>query len=103
MGHKFTQLTAAGDTDALNVSGNTDHTFQFVVAAINTSIDFNAKGSLDGTNYFDLSASDVQKTANGAYYISYSGTPLNFVKGTFAAEAGGTAVTLDIIYQGSSN
>jgi hypothetical protein len=103
MAHKFSQLTEVGDTAALQVVGNTEHLFQIVVANKNTSVDYNVLGSVDGVNYFDLESSDVQKTANGTYYLSYSGLPLVFVKGSFRAEAGGTAVTLDITYQGSGN
>ena len=67
MGYQFTQLTAVGNTEAITVKGNINHTFQVVVANKNTSVDYNVQGSLDGTNFFDLSSSDVQQTADGTY------------------------------------
>lgn len=101
MGYKFTQLTAVGNTEAITVKGNINHTFQVVVANTDTSVDYNVQGSLDGTNFFDLAASDVQQTADGTYYLTYANTPLVEVRCSFTAEAGGTAVTLDFTYEGN--
>ena len=101
MGYKFTQLTAAGNTESISVKSENHHTFQVVVASINTSVDYNVQGSLDGTNFFDLEASDIQQTANGTYYLTYPNMPLQEVRCSFKAEAGGTAVTLDFTYEGS--
>lgn len=103
MAHKFAQLTAAGNTDSHKVVGFTDHLFTVTVANKNTSVDYNVQGTIDNTNWFDLETSDVQQTANGTYYLSYNGLALVSVRGSFRAEVGGTDVTLDIAYQGSSD
>lgn len=102
MGYKFDQLTAVGNTDALDVRSNINHTFQVVVANKNTSVDYNVQGSVDGTNYFDLESSDVQQTTNGAYYLTYANLPLVKVRCSMRAEVGGTAVTLDFTYEGNT-
>ena len=80
MGHYLGELTSASSTDALVVKGNVSHTVQIKVAAVTTSIDYNILGSLDGTNYFDLESSNVQKTATGTFYLNYSDLPLTHIK-----------------------
>lgn len=96
-----TQLTAPGVTAAILTGRATYHTFQYVVAAINTNVVVRAEGSLDGTSWFNLSASetDVTKTANGQYGMSYNGV-VPQVRFRFVSESGGTAATIDVTYEG---
>lgn len=98
--HTFAQLAAAGDGEIFAVGDSKDHTFIITVANKDTSVDFNFEYSLDGVNWVDFESSDVQKTANGSYAYHYSGKPCNMVRPSFRAEAGGTAVTLDVVYKG---
>ena len=90
---KFTQLTAPGVTPEIVVTGKQNHTFQYVVAAINTDVTVNAQGSLDGTNWFDLATATV--TANGAYGYIVSNTILTRIRFNFVSETGGTTATID--------
>ena len=99
MGQYLGELTSSGSTDAVVVKGNTSHTLQINVTAVTTSIDYNILGSLDGTNYFDLESTNVQKTATGVFYLSYSDLPLTHIKGSFEAGTG----TLQFTYQGNTN
>lgn len=92
----FIQLTAQGETASVNVENAHHLTLQIVVAAIDTSVDYNVQGSLDDTNWFDLETADVQKTANGTFFLRYENLKAKFVRFSFRAEAGGTAVTLDV-------
>ena len=98
----FVQLIAPGVTAAVDASEVNNHVFQIKVAAINTSVDVNIEGSLDGTNYFQIKAADVQYIANGAYYISENDLQVKFVRFSFVSEVGGTAATLDVVYLGSA-
>ncbi len=98
----FTQLTAPGATAAVNVNAINNHVFQVKLASKNTSVDVNIEGSLDGTNYFKIKASDVQYTANGNYYITETNLQVKFIRFSFVSEIGGTAATLDVVYLGSA-
>lgn len=92
----LTQLTAPGTTAVVDVVPYKQHTVQYKVASINTSVDVNVQGSVDGNNFFNLESSNVQKTANGTYYLNYKNLPLARMRFNFAAEAGGTAATIDV-------
>ena len=99
--HSFTQLTAAGVTPALNVGELSTHILQYTVAAINTNVVLRFEGSADGTNFFNLSGDNVDVTvvANGTNAFVYDGR-VNYVRGRFVSESGGTAVTVDFVYTG---
>ena len=106
--HVFTQLTAAGDTAAINVEDYNNHTFQILIASIDDSVDLRAEGSLDGTNWFNLSDSggptDVtQYTEDGVYQMHIDNFQCKYVRFAFDAEVGGTAVTVDVTYMGGRN
>lgn len=94
----FTQLTAPGSTASVNVENAHNLTFQIVVAAIDTSVDWRLEGSMDDANWFNLNDDEVdsQKTANGTYMEHKSNFKCKFVRFTFVGEVGGTAVTLDV-------
>lgn len=98
--HTFTQLVAAGEGVIYATGDSINHTFIITVAAVNTSVDYNFQYSLDGTVWIDFESADVQKTGNGSFAYTYSNTPCNMIRPSFRAEAGGTAVTLDVVYKG---
>ena len=98
----FTQLTAPGNTAAVNVNAINNHVFQVTVAVIDTSVDVNIEGSLDGTNFFKIKASDVQYTANGTYYITETDLQVKFIRFDFVSELTVTNATIDVVYLGSA-
>lgn len=110
----YTQLTAAGLTDATKVLGMRNHTFQVVLAAKNTNVIFGISGSTDGTSFGEvpldftatasaaITANRITLTANGTYIVMIKNTPLHSVKFNFISEAGGAAATLDVTYLGQS-
>lgn len=95
----FTQLTAPGSTTGLRVSNNIYHTMQYKLANKNTNVVVKLQGSLDNTNWFDIT-SEATQTANGTYYLSFEGI-IKYIRFTFVSESGGTAATLDVIYLGA--
>lgn len=97
----FVQLTAPGLSAAVSGNAINNHAFQVKVAAIDTSVDVNILGTLDGTNYFKIKAADIQYTANGTYLIKEENLQVKFVKFQFVSEVGGTAATIDVVYLGS--
>jgi len=101
MGYKFNQLTAPGTSEVTNARSMKSHVCQFVVASIDTNVVIRFEGSLDGTNYFNINPNgDTTITANGTYAISKSNMPLLNVRVVFVSEAGGTAATVDALYEG---
>lgn len=111
----FSQLTAAGTTSSEDVSGVNNHNVSVTVASINTNVIIALEGSLDGTNYFEIpvdNSSDVATgaltlnrmtiTANGTYSLHVKNYSLNSIRLNFVSEAGGSAATIDAVYQGTS-
>ena len=97
-------LTVSGSTDAFGCKGFLNHTFQYTIASINTSVTVRALGSIDeGSNFSNLDASnlDTTHTANGTYSMRLPNTPLDQVKFQFVSEAGGTDVTVTPTYKGA--
>lgn len=92
------QLTAVGNTQALDVTPYRNITCQYVVAAINTSITVRQEGSNDGTNWFNLSSigADTTITTNGVYSFVLSDISLYRTRFNFVSETGGTAATIDV-------
>ena len=89
------QLTAPSNSAAVPFGGNNKLTAQVVIAAINTNVVLRMEGTLDGTNWFNLSNlnTDTIITANGTYAFVWVGVALS-VRLVFVSEAGGTAVTV---------
>jgi len=98
----FTQLIAPGVTAAIPVGAINKHVFQVKVASIDTSVDVNIEGSLDGTNYFSFKATDVQYTADGTYLIEENNIQVNFVRFRFVSELTLTTATIDVVYLGTA-
>lgn len=98
--YSFTQLTAPGTTDALQVKTVTNHTIAVTVAAIDTNVVVRIEGSLDGTNWANLSdVGDTTITGNGTEMFFFKGK-LNYIRGNFVSESGGTAATVNFVYSG---
>lgn len=97
----FTQLTAAGATASLNVGDLSEHVLQYTVADINDNVVLRMEGSLDGTNFFNLSSENVDVTvvANETNAFVYDGK-VNYIRGRFVSESGGTDATVDFVYTG---
>ena len=98
--NSWTTLTEVGETSALNVLNYKYHTVQITVAAIDSTVDINVKGSLDGDDYFDLESTDVQYSANGTYSLDYC-KKLKYIKFAMTAESG-TNVTVTASYLGGN-
>lgn len=99
--HAFTQLTAPGATASRDVGDLSTHILQYTVAGINDNVVLRMEGSVDGTNFFNLSSEDVDVTvvANGTNAFVYDGR-VNYIRGRFVSESGGTAATVDFSYTG---
>ena len=84
-------LTEAGVTSAQKTAG-ADLTFQVTTSGIGTNVVIRLEGSLDGTNYFNLSSSnsDTTITGNGTYGFSLSGCPVLYVRLRLVGLSGGT-------------
>lgn len=93
----WAQLTAPGSTSAFSMVGYTRATIAVVVAAINTNVVLRVEGSMNGTNWFNLSATntDTTITANGTYAFNVSSVAADNIRLTFVSESGGTAATID--------
>ena len=75
----FTALTAVGAT-AFVANSAASFVFQVVVASIGTNVVVRLQGSNDGTNFFNLQASDNTITANGVYGYAISNYPCLYVR-----------------------
>lgn len=97
-----TQLTAPGRTDVKlkpQTSGAIVLEAIVTVASIDTSVSLN----WDFSNVADFSVIEAVSptttiTANGTYVLTCSVTNNTFAALNFAAEAGGTAATVDVTY-----
>lgn len=87
----LTTLNAVGVTAAQQVTG-ANMTFQVTVSSIGTNVVVRFEGSLDGTNYFNLSSSntDTTLTANGTYGFALSGCPVQYARLRLVSVSGGT-------------
>lgn len=99
----FAQLTAPGSTASFSMVGYKRATLAFVIAAINTSVTLRAEGTLDGTNWFNLSPTNTDSvfTANGVNAFNVEAA-IDGIRLTMVAEVGGTAVTVDSVVRVSS-
>lgn len=84
-------LTAVGVTPAQATTG-ADMTFQVTVADIGTNVVVRFEGSLDGTNYFNLSSTntDTTITANGTYGYALAGCPVASARLRLVSVSAGT-------------
>ena len=98
----FTQLTAPGATDALEVKSLKYHTLAYTITAINTNVVLRAEGSLDNTSWFNLDGgnNDVTVSTNLTDAFVFFGN-LSYIRGQFVSETGGTAAKVDFKYSGA--
>lgn len=94
-------LTAPGASSAIQTGLNTHHTIAVTVVDINTNVVLRVEGSLDGTNWFNLSDlnQDTTITENGTYGFMATGM-LYKIRVNFVSESGGTAATISAAYLG---
>lgn len=86
--HAFETLTAVGSTDAVEVQA-TLFTFQHVVTGGN--ITFKEQGSLDGTNWYDLS--DAKTKGTGTFCDHYDGIMAKYIRMTVTSITNGYTLT----------
>lgn len=92
----FTALTAVGATGFI-ANSSSSFCFQVVVANIGTSVVIRFQGSNDGTNFFNLQASDNTITANGVYGYAISGFPCLYVRANLISiSTGSPTVTVTL-------
>lgn len=103
----ITQLTAPGDTVEVNVENYDIFGYSFTVASIDTNVIVNLEGTIDGTNFFEVSLDStavvggayttnrVTITANGTYHIFARNQKMAQVRFNWVSESGGTAATID--------
>jgi len=98
----FTQLTAPGNTDPLEVKSLKYHTLAYTITAIDTNVVLRAEGSIDGTNWFNLDGNDTDVTvsSNQTNAFVFFGN-LSYIRGVFVSETGGTAAKVDFRYSGA--
>jgi hypothetical protein len=91
-------LTSAGVSTTQATTG-ADMTFQVTVSSIGTNVVIRFEGSLDGTNYFNLSSAntDTTITANGTYGYALSGCPVAFARLRLVSISGGTPSVATVI------
>jgi hypothetical protein len=73
--HTFDTLTAVGSSSAIEVQA-TLFTFQHVITGGN--IEFKEQGSLDGTNWYDLS--DAKTKGTGTFCDHYDGIMAKYIR-----------------------
>lgn len=88
-------LTSAGVTSAAlvadqNNAGTSSVAFQVTVASIGINAVVRFEGSLDGTNFFSLAATDTTITANGTTGYNFTNFPLKAIRGRLVSISGGT-------------
>ena len=109
----FPQLVATGSTSAVEVANNHKHSFQVKVAALDTSVVFRIKGSMDNTNFFTVpltntAVAGLAHTANLATvtidgtYLVQAEAKVNYIALDWTTENSGTTATLDVRYLGGN-
>lgn len=103
----ITQLTAPGDTSEELVNNAGVYGYTFTVASVDTNVIVNLEGSIDQSNYAELSIENTAMTGasisvnrmtitvNGTYEI-WTKAPMKDVRFNIISESGGTAVTIDV-------
>ena len=86
--HTFETLTALGSTEAVEVQA-TLFTFQHVITGGN--ITFKEQGSLDGTNWYDLS--DAKTKGTGTFCDHYDGIMAKYIRMTVTSINAGYTLT----------
>lgn len=95
----WTTMSATGTTAAFNVPGSDVHTIAAIVTGSPSSCTMHLEGSLDGTNYFDISG-DQTCTSNVMFHVTARAVAL--VRANVTLFSGGTSPTISITYLGHS-
>lgn len=95
-------LTATGTTASLDVAvqdvvAATTFGVQVKVASVGTNVVVRVEGSLNGTDFFNLDASDKTLTANGVYFYNYTDRPLKVIRGNLVSISAGTPTVTFVI------
>ena len=90
-----TALTSVGTTSSFlvadqNNAGTLCVGFQVTVASIGINVVVRFEGSLDGTNFFALAATDTTITANGTTGYNFANFPLKALRGRLVSISTGT-------------
>jgi len=97
-----TALTSTGPTTTM-LAADQDNAapisfgFQVTVASIGTNVVVRFEGSLDGTNFFPLAASDTTITSNGTTGYFISNMPLKSARGRLVSISTGTPTVTFVI------
>lgn len=94
----FATLGATGTTSAANADANY-HTVQAVPSGSPSGCTLRLEGSLDNSNWFDLSGS---QTCTSAVMFHVDGKPATYVRVNLTALSGGTSPTVQITYKGQN-
>ena len=106
---EIVQLTAPGATAVAPVADYGSYGYTFTVALIDTNVIVNLEGSIDESNYAELTLQNtamtgaaittnrVTITANGTYTI-WSRDPIVDVRFNWISESGGTSTTIDTAF-----
>lgn len=84
----FPCTTDIADVYVANYLSTRNYTLSVKVTNINQSVVVRLDGSVDGVNYGPLISNTIIR--NGTYVYNISGCPVNFVRGNFLKETGGT-------------
>ena len=71
--------------------------FQVTVSTIGTSVVVRFEGSLDGTNFFNLAASDTTISSNSTTGYSFSNFPLKAIRGRLVTINTGTPTVAFVV------
>lgn len=88
-------LTATGTTTSCVVVNQDNYApvnfgFQVNVSGIGTSVVVRFQGTIDGTNFFALAATDTTISANGTTGYNFTNFPLKAIRGQLVTITGGT-------------
>lgn len=93
----LTQLTAAGSTEWVDITGLSKVTFGITIASINDSVTVRVEGSNDKSQVWNLNDDGVDTvyTADDDYVLEKYGVSCKYVRLTMVGESGGADVTVD--------
>lgn len=94
----FSAQNAVGQTAAVDVGVASVHAIQLVVTGSPAGCTYRLQGSNDGTNWFDISASDITCTSSAVSFEANK--PARFVRGDLKTLTGGSSPTVTLHYAG---
>lgn len=94
----FDAQAATGQTSAFDTKVAARHTSHLVVTGSPVSCTYRLQGSNDGTNWFDISASDITCTSTAVSHTVDKAA--RYIRGNLLTLSGGTAPTVRLHYAG---